>query len=64
MLRGVSTGISAPGGATAQAGGPPDARHRTDFGRLRRKLRHGDQPAPIVTARGIGYMFSATVDRC
>ncbi|MBU2015565.1 MAG: helix-turn-helix domain-containing protein, partial [Alphaproteobacteria bacterium] len=32
--------------------------------RLRRKLRHGDQPAPIVTARGIGYMFSATVDRC
>ena len=39
MLRRVSTGVSAPGGAIAQAGGPPDARHRTDFGRLRRKLR-------------------------
>lgn len=31
--------------------------------RLRRKLRHGDRPAPIVTARGVGYMLSATVDR-
>lgn len=31
--------------------------------RLRRKLRHGDRPAPIVTVRGAGYMFRAVVDR-
>lgn len=31
--------------------------------RLRRKLSHGGRPAPIVTVRGGGYMFSATVDR-
>ncbi|WP_313805442.1 response regulator transcription factor [Sphingobium sp.] len=31
--------------------------------RLRRKLGHGRRPAPIVTVRGGGYMFSAVVDR-
>jgi DNA-binding response OmpR family regulator len=31
--------------------------------RLRRKLHHGGRPAPIVTVRGGGYMFSAVVDR-
>lgn len=31
--------------------------------RLRRKLSHGGRPAPIVTVRGVGYMFSAVVDR-
>ncbi|KEQ55230.1 response regulator transcription factor [Sphingobium chlorophenolicum] len=31
--------------------------------RLRRKLSHGGRPAPIVTVRGGGYMFSAVVDR-
>lgn len=31
--------------------------------RLRRKLRHGGRPAPIVTVRGGGYMFTAIVDR-
>ena len=31
--------------------------------RLRRKLSHGGRPAPIVTVRGGGYMFSAEVDR-
>ncbi len=31
--------------------------------RLRRKLGAGGQPAPIVTVRGAGYMFSAMVDR-
>lgn len=31
--------------------------------RLRRKLSHGDKAAPISTIRGIGYMFTATVDR-
>lgn len=31
--------------------------------RLRRKLRYGDQPAPIVTVRRVGYMFSAAVER-
>ena len=39
MLRGVSTGVSGPGGATARAGGATESRPRTDFGRLRRKLR-------------------------
>lgn len=31
--------------------------------RLRRKLRHGERAAPIVTIRRVGYMFSAAVDR-
>jgi len=31
--------------------------------RLRRKLGAGGQAAPIVTVRGVGYMFSAAVDR-
>ncbi|MFM9828250.1 MAG: response regulator [Sphingomonas sp.] len=31
--------------------------------RLRRKLASNDAPAPIVTVRGIGYMFSSTVER-
>ena len=31
--------------------------------RLRRKLSVGDQPTPIVTVRGVGYMFNATVER-
>jgi two-component system OmpR family response regulator len=31
--------------------------------RLRRKLTHGSVPAPIVTVRGVGYMFSAAVDQ-
>jgi two-component system OmpR family response regulator len=31
--------------------------------RLRRKLSHGDTPAPIVTVRGIGYMLTASVTR-
>ena len=31
--------------------------------RLRRKLSTEDKPAPIVTVRGVGYMFNATVDR-
>ncbi|MBH1999914.1 MAG: response regulator transcription factor [Sphingomonadaceae bacterium] len=31
--------------------------------RLRRKLSHRDRPAPIVTVRRAGYMFSAIVDR-
>lgn len=31
--------------------------------RLRRKLSHGDTPAPIVTVRGIGYMMTAAVTR-
>jgi two-component system OmpR family response regulator len=30
--------------------------------RLRRKLSHGRVPAPIVTVRGVGYMFSAAVE--
>lgn len=31
--------------------------------RLRRKLSHGDTPAPIVTVRGIGYMMTEAVTR-
>ncbi|RJF93205.1 response regulator transcription factor [Sphingomonas cavernae] len=31
--------------------------------RLRRKLSHKDSSAPIVTVRGVGYMFSAEVSR-
>ncbi|WP_242185955.1 response regulator transcription factor [Sphingomonas sp. CARO-RG-8B-R24-01] len=31
--------------------------------RLRRKLSVGDRPPPIVTVRGVGYMFNATVER-
>ena len=31
--------------------------------RLRRKISHEDRKAPIVTVRGIGYMFSADVTR-
>ncbi|BBD00515.1 MULTISPECIES: response regulator [Sphingobium] len=31
--------------------------------RLRRKLGEGGRSAPIVTVRGVGYMFSAVVDR-
>ena len=31
--------------------------------RLRRKLRHGSEPAPIVTVRRVGYMFSSAVER-
>ncbi|MDO7834828.1 response regulator transcription factor [Sphingobium sp. HBC34] len=31
--------------------------------RLRRKLGKGGRAAPIVTVRGVGYMFSAIVDR-
>ncbi|CAM8666607.1 response regulator transcription factor [Sphingobium sp.] len=31
--------------------------------RLRRKLGAGGRSAPIVTVRGVGYMFSAVVDR-
>lgn len=31
--------------------------------RLRRKLSVGDQPPPIVTVRGVGYMFNASVER-
>lgn len=31
--------------------------------RLRRKLGEGGRAAPIVTVRGVGYMFSAMVDR-
>jgi two-component system OmpR family response regulator len=31
--------------------------------RLRRKLHRSGMAAPIVTVRGIGYMFSAAVDR-
>ncbi|WHO40258.1 response regulator transcription factor [Sphingobium sp. AP49] len=31
--------------------------------RLRRKLSHEGRPAAIVTVRGVGYMFSAVVDR-
>lgn len=31
--------------------------------RLRRKLTRGDNPAPIVTVRSAGYMFSAPVER-
>jgi two-component system, OmpR family, response regulator len=31
--------------------------------RLRRKLSHKDSSAPIVTVRGVGYMFSAEVIR-
>ncbi|MES1974521.1 MAG: response regulator transcription factor [Pseudomonadota bacterium] len=31
--------------------------------RLRRKLSQGDKPAPIVTVRGVGYMFNTTVVR-
>jgi two-component system, OmpR family, response regulator len=31
--------------------------------RLRRKLSHKESSAPIVTVRGIGYMFSAEVSR-
>ncbi|HEY0624937.1 response regulator transcription factor [Sphingomonas sp.] len=31
--------------------------------RLRRKLSHKDSSAPIVTVRGVGYMFSAEVAR-
>lgn len=30
--------------------------------RLRRKLAHGKIAAPIVTVRGVGYMFSAAVE--
>lgn len=32
--------------------------------RLRRKLAHDDVAAPITTIRGIGYMFTAPVERC
>lgn len=31
--------------------------------RLRRKLQWGNEPAPIVTVRRAGYMFSAAVER-
>ncbi|MGC4252628.1 MAG: response regulator transcription factor [Sphingobium sp.] len=31
--------------------------------RLRRKLDHPSRAAPIATVRGVGYMFSATMDR-
>ncbi|KFL48299.1 OmpR-family two-component system response regulator [Sphingobium sp. ba1] len=31
--------------------------------RLRRKLQSGNEPAPIVTVRRAGYMFSAAVER-
>lgn len=31
--------------------------------RLRRKLSHKDSSAPIITVRGVGYMFSAEVTR-
>lgn len=31
--------------------------------RLRRKLTAGQQPAPITTVRGIGYMFNAKVEQ-
>jgi two-component system OmpR family response regulator len=31
--------------------------------RLRRKLSMDDGPPPIVTVRGVGYMFNATVER-
>ena len=31
--------------------------------RLRRKLSHGGRTAPIVTIRGVGYMFGAVVER-
>ena len=31
--------------------------------RLRRKLSVDDQPPPIVTVRGVGYMLNATVER-
>jgi DNA-binding response OmpR family regulator len=31
--------------------------------RLRRKLGAGGRAAPIVTVRGVGYMFSAAVER-
>ncbi len=31
--------------------------------RLRRKLSVTDKPAPILTVRGVGYMFSAPVER-
>lgn len=31
--------------------------------RLRRKLGVGGRPAPIVTVRGVGYMFAANVER-
>jgi DNA-binding response OmpR family regulator len=31
--------------------------------RLRRKLSHAGEPAPIVTVRGVGYMFKAPVER-
>jgi DNA-binding response OmpR family regulator len=29
------------------------------IGYLRRKLRHGDRSAPIVTVRSVGYRFDA-----
>ena len=31
--------------------------------RLRRKLSAGGKPAPIITVRGVGYMFNTAVDR-
>lgn len=31
--------------------------------RLRRKLNHGERAVPIITVRGVGYMFGAIVDR-
>ncbi|EAT08373.1 response regulator transcription factor [Sphingobium sp. 10 DY56-G10] len=31
--------------------------------RLRRKLGIGGRPAPIITVRGVGYMFAASVER-
>lgn len=31
--------------------------------RLRRKISSEDRPAPIKTVRGVGYMFTAAVDR-
>lgn len=46
----------------ARAGESSDRSVDVLISRLRRKLTHGRVPAPIVTVRGIGYMFSAAVE--
>ncbi|MEC7933562.1 MAG: winged helix-turn-helix domain-containing protein, partial [Pseudomonadota bacterium] len=49
--------------AGVRDGGSSDRSVDVLVSRLRRKLGAGGRPAPIVTVRGVGYMFSAAVDR-
>ncbi len=49
--------------AGVRDGGSSDRSIDVLVSRLRRKLGAGGRPAPLVTVRGVGYMFSAVVDR-